>query len=139
MGSHSFCYYAGKLKQEEKNEEKHSSGHRGHSCGCRMHSGDFRKFPGIRHCGIRRDNVRRGHCFMADVEQEGQEQADLALRPVNRSGRGGRVPVGIRGIQQGHHDHDNYGGVRIGSGNSGIDSVRGSAEDAGTVGMKRIL
>ena len=31
---------------------------------------------------------------MADVEQEGQEQADLAQRPVNRSGRGGRVPIG---------------------------------------------
>ena len=76
---------------------------------------------------------------MADVEQEGQEQADLAQRPVNRSGSGGRVPIGIRRIQPGHHDDDNHGGVRIGSGNSWIDSVRGSAEDAGTVGVTRFL
>lgn len=104
-----------------------------------MHSGDIRKFPGIRHRGVRRDNVRCGPCFMADVEQEGQEQADLAQRPGNRSGRGGRVPVGIRRIQPGHHDDDNNGGLRIGSGDSRLDSVRGSAEDAGTVGMKRFL
>ena len=77
---------------------------------------------------------------MADVEQEGQEQADLAQRPVNRSGRGGRVPIGIRRIQPGHHDHDNNGCVRIGSGNCRLDSVRGSAEEyAGTVGVTRFL
>ena len=94
--------------------------------------GTFANFPA--------DNVRCGRCCMADVEQEGQEQADLAQRSVNRSGRGGRVPVGLRRIQPGHHDDDNHGGVRIGSGNSRIDSVRGSAEeDAGTVGVTRIL
>ena len=128
MGSHSFFHYTGKLKQEEKNEEKHFSDYRNHSCRCRMNSGDIRKFPGIRHRGVRRDNVRCGRCCMADVEQEGQEQADLAQRPVNRSGSGGRVPIGIRRIQQGHHDDDNHGGVWIGSGNSRIDSVRGSAK-----------